>query len=390
MIKKKYKFDHRCLSKVRSIERKKFIKDYNVKSDITVKQKQKKINDKEFNFSKTHSLSFFSGAGGLDIGSILAGVKILSSLDFDKDSIETIKNNNYFKKSDHFCEDIRIFDLKKYNKIIKKNKPDKLILIGGPPCQPFSKAGYWVTHKNRLAEKDPRNMIGQYLNVIQQINPDGFILENVESILHPKNSNVVNEVENFIVKNNYRFIRYRADALNFGVPQKRKRVFFIASKKKIDGEPQITHGKDLKKYERVIDWIYKFDEQKFSEKFESMKNKTYEKEFMQIPPGKNYFELTPRDGHPNPIFETNKKFWSFLLKLDPFGPSWTIPAQPGPWVGPLHWANRRLRVPEIAAIQTFPSDYNFKGSRRSIQKQIGNAVPPILGKEIIKFLTKNL
>ena len=140
----------------------------------------------------------------------------------------------------------------------------------------------------------------------------------------------------------------------------------------------------------MIDWIYKFDLPEYFEQYESMKNKTYEKEFMQIPPGKNYFELTPRDGHPKPIFKTNKKFWSFLLKLDPFKPSWTVPAQPGPWVGPLHWANRRLRVPEIAAIQSFPEDYIFKGSRRSIQKQIGNAVPPLLGKAIINFLCRNI
>ena len=105
---------------------------------------------------------------------------------------------------------------------------------------------------------------------------------------------------------------------------------------------------------------------------------------------KNYFELTKRDNHPNPVFEENKRFWSFLLKLNPFLPSWTIPAQPGPWVGPLHWNNRRLRVPEIAAIQTFPSDYIFYGSRRSIQKQIGNAVPPLLGRAMIDCLVKNL
>ena len=85
-----------------------------------------------------------------------------------------------------------------------------------------------------------------------------------------------------------------------------------------------------------------------------------------------------------------KRFWSFLLKLNPFLPSWTIPAQPGPWVGPLHWNNRRLRVPEIAAIQSFPDDYIFFGNRRSIQKQIGNAVPPILGKAMIDCLIKNL
>ena len=67
-------------------------------------------------------------------------------------------------------------------------------------------------------------------------------------------------------------------------------------------------------------------------------------------------------------FVANKRYWNFLLKLHPLLPSWTIAAQPGPWVGPFHWNNRRLRTSEIAAIQTFPMDYKFVGNRRIIQK----------------------
>jgi DNA (cytosine-5)-methyltransferase 1 len=79
-----------------------------------------------------------------------------------------------------------------------------------------------------------------------------------------------------------------------------------------------------------------------------------------------------------------------LIKVHPNKPSWTIAAQPGPWVGPFHWNNRRLRVPESAAIQTFPEDYHFVGTRRSIQKQIGNAVPSLLGKAVVKHLIFNI
>ena len=79
-----------------------------------------------------------------------------------------------------------------------------------------------------------------------------------------------------------------------------------------------------------------------------------------------------------------------MYKLDPKLPSITIAAQPGPWVGPFHWTNRRLRVPEIAAIQTFPINYNFYGNRRSIQKQIGNAVPVLLARKVFTHLLENL
>jgi len=348
--------------------------------------------------SKIQTIGFFSGAGGLDIGSQLAGAKVISSLDFDRDSVATMKANKYFAHSAHFHKDIKEMYAKDYNKIIKANNPEKLILVGGPPCQPFSKAGYWVTHKNRLGSEDPRNMIGQYLRIVEELQPDGFLLENVESLLHPKNAQAVTDLKEAIDKLGYKFIVYRADALDFGVPQKRKRVFFIASRKGIVGEPIKTHGdeleilvnKNLLPHERVIDWIGKFDTDKYFETEELTTGKTYDEELKQIPPGQNYFALTERSGHPNPKFEANKRFWNFLLKLHPNQPSWTIAAQPGPWVGPFHWNNRRLRVPESAAIQTFPEDYHLVGTRRSIQKQIGNAVPSLLGKAIVKHLISNI
>ncbi len=358
------------------------------------------VNDKVDSIfdSKIQTIGFFSGAGGLDVGAQLAGSKVISSLDFDQDSVETMKQNKYFSHTNHFHKDIQNVDGKSYEQILKDNNPEKLILIGGPPCQPFSKAGYWVTHKNRLGNKDPRNMIGQYLRVVEELKPDGFLLENVESILHPKNKQTVNDLKEVIDKMGYHLIVFRASAHEFGVPQKRKRIFFMASRKKLVGEPTKTHGNAeeieknpmLSPYEKVIDWIGQFDKEIYFEKEEITTGKTYDQELKEIPPGKNYFALTERDCHPNPRFEANKRFWSFLLKLHPELPSWTIAAQPGPWVGPFHWNNRRLRVPEIAAIQTFPLDYKFHGSRRSIQKQIGNAVPSLLGKSMVEYLIKNI
>jgi DNA (cytosine-5)-methyltransferase 1 len=104
--------------------------------------------------------------------------------------------------------------------------------------------------------------------------------------------------------------------------------------------------------------------------------------------GHNYIALSARDGYPEPKFVAGKRYWTSLLKLHPFEPSWTIIASPGHWEGPFHWKNRRLNIKELAAIQTFPEDYEFYGSYRSIHKQIGNAVPPMLGKIIIEELCK--
>lgn len=369
-------------------------------TEVTFEQRGYKVNDKVGTIidSKIQTLGFFSGAGGLDIGAQLAGSKVISSLDFDKDSVATMKSNPYFDHTKHILKNIETVNYHDFSGVLKTNNPEKLIIVGGPPCQPFSKAGYWVTHENRLGSNDPRNMIGQYLRIINEVKPDGFVLENVESLLHPKNIHVAEALEETIDKMGYYFIRYKANAIDFGVPQKRKRVFFIASRKKIVGIPEVTHGdpsmcllnSHIRPHERVIDWIGKFDNSIYFEKEELTLGKTYSDELRAVPPGKNYIALTAKEGYPNPKFEANKRFWTFLLKLHPYYPSWTIAAQPGPWVGPFHWTNRRLRVPEIAAIQTFPEDYNFVGNRRSIQKQIGNAVPSLLGKAIVKHLIKNI
>jgi DNA (cytosine-5)-methyltransferase 1 len=105
-----------------------------------------------------------------------------------------------------------------------------------------------------------------------------------------------------------------------------------------------------------------------------------------IPPGDNYLFFTAKRGHPKPLFEWRKRYWSFLLKLDPEQPSPTIQAQPGPYVGPFHWRNRRLRLPEILRLQSFPDGYEIVGSRRSAQVQVGNAVPPVLAEKVAERL----
>ncbi len=348
--------------------------------------------------SKVVALSLFSGCGGLDIASHMAGVPVIFSLDFDKDSVETLKKNKLFNGAEIHCADVRDFPIQKYKEVLKKHNYKKFILLGGPPCQPFSKAGYWIGNKKRKIEKDPRNMVDEYIRIVRALKPDGFLFENVESLLHPTNKKVIEKLINSIKKLGYDFQVIKALALDYGVSQKRKRIFVIGSKHKFkEGEPKKTHADPseakllgLKPHENVGKFIKKFNTKKYFEPEEVTTKGTYGKHLKLIPPGENYFALTTERGCKNPKFKGNTRFWSFLLKLSPDKPSWTIVAQPGPWVGPFHWNNRRLRVPEIAAIQTFPARYKFYGSRRSIQKQIGNAVPPLMGKAMIGFLKDNL
>ena len=104
-----------------------------------------------------------------------------------------------------------------------------------------------------------------------------------------------------------------------------------------------------------------------------------------IPEGENYLWHTSRKGG-MPLFGWRTRYWSFLLKLAKALPSWTIQAQPGPAIGPFHWDNRLLSVAEMAAIQTFPPGTRFVGSRNSVQRQIGNAVPSLLAEVVARAI----
>ena len=373
--------------------------DKNENGDIVIPYTHKgyDVNNRQIEFrSDIKAISMFSGAGGLDIGAQLAGVKVLSSLDIFEDSVETIRNNKFFKDAVHEVGDIKQLNGTHYEELLSKENPEKLIIIGGPPCQPFSKAGYWVTNEKRNSSEDPRNLIVPYFQMIEDLQPDGFVLENVESILHPSNRRAVETIYENMERLGYKYVVLKINAAEYGIPQKRKRVFFLASKKEIHANLVKTHGSSkeilvnnqLLPYERVIDWIGKFDIPRYycGEKL-AIEGK-WAHELTCVPFGKNYIALSEREHYPNPVFVAGKRYWSSLLKLHPLQPSWTIIASPGHWEGPFHWKNRRLSVRELAAIQTFPDDYIFYGSTYSQHKQIGNAVPPLLAKKVVEELCK--
>ena len=340
-------------------------------------------------------ISIFSGAGGLDLGALKAGATIVACVENDADAAETLRLNKIGGgKSSIIEDDIQNVDFRR----MRSKKPT--ILIGGPPCQPFSKNGYWVKNNNRLIEGDPRNLIGQYLRAVGELRPNAFLFENVESILHPTN---ISTFERFLAKARalgFACTVYRANSADFGVPQKRKRVFVfgVRSTKHAIPQPHQTHGdpekpelmNGFRPHVGVGDLIRKYASSKFHESQEDASSGTYFYELTHVPPGKNYIALSKLKNYRGRKFRSGGRFWNFLQKLHPDAPSITIAAQPGPWVGPFHWKNRRLRIPELAAIQTFPEDYKFFGSRRSVHKQIGNAVPCLLGERMVSHLMEHL
>lgn len=336
-------------------------------------------------------IGIFSGAGGLDVGAKRAGANLIRAVEIDADSVATLRANFPKLRIDHA-------DIAQVQFLEHRDSNQPRILIGGPPCQPFSKNGYWVKSENRLIEKDPRNMVSQFLRAVEEVQPNGFLFENVDSLLHRPNLHVIENFIEAVSALGYRCRLHRANAADYGVPQVRKRIFVFGIRKRgraLLPAPTPTYSATpekfgLRPYNGVGAALKDFESDAYFEPSEITANGTYAAELANVPPGSNYIALSHLEGYKGRTFRRGGRFWNFLHKLHPEQPAITIAAQPGPWVGPFHWTNRRLRVPEISAIQTFPRNYKFIGNRRSIQKQIGNAVPCLLAEAMVRHLIEGL
>ncbi len=337
-------------------------------------------------------ISLYSGAGGLDYGFEAAGFRTGAAVEMDHDCCETLRANRRFPVFEKSIFDVATAEMLEAARS-KRGEID--LVIGGPPCQPFSKSGYWASgDTKRLA--DPRaGTLGAYMRVIEEALPHAFVMENVEGLAYSEKNEGLGFVLGMIEEINRRQrVRYAPAfrvlcAADYGVPQLRYRLFLVAAR---DGQsfafPATTHAEatddtqrsfvELPRYRTAWDAIG--DVVPGDDEDLAMRGK-WAGLLPSIPEGENYLFHTER-GRGMPLFGWRRRFWSFLLKLAKDRPSWTIQAQPGPGTGPFHWENRRLSMRELCRLQTFPDDVNIIGNYRAVHRQVGNAVPSLLAEVI--------
>jgi DNA (cytosine-5)-methyltransferase 1 len=337
--------------------------------------------------AKHQIVSLFTGAGGLDLGLALVGFEPVLCVELDDDSRETLKiNRPSWRLSQR--NDIQSFKPGDLLKQISLRPRELPLLVGGPPCQPFSKAGYWANGDGRRL-KDPRaKTLNAYLRIVDEVLPHAFLLENVAGLAYSGKDEGIRLVEKEIAAINkrhrtkYKVHTVHLNAADYGVPQLRARVFLLAS---IDGADfrmrTPTHGiqKGQQQHRTAWDAIGHLDEDDWSADLNPTGR--WAELLPSLPEGANYLWHTPRNTKKGaePLFGWRTRYWSFLLKLSKRLPAWTIQAEPGPATGPFHWRSRLLSISELSALQTFPVGYLFYGDRRSVQRQIGNAVPSAIG-----------
>lgn len=326
-------------------------------------------------------ISLYTGAGGLDFGFEAAGFQTAVAVEIDPTACETLRRNTSWPvvRGDLFDTPTpRLLEISE----MAPREPD--LVIGGPPCQPFSKSGYWHRGDAKRLDDPRATTLHAFMRVVADALPAAFLLENVPGLAYNGKDEglqllgALTERINREHGTRYRLSVRQLKATDFGVPQVRERVFVVAAR---DGSPfkfpEPTHGEQdlfLKPVTTAWDAIGDLtepesDDLRVTGKWAGL--------LPSIPEGRNYLHHTSRGGG-LPLFGWRRRFWSFLLKLAKNKPSWTIQAQPGPATGPFHWKNRKLSMRELGRLQTFPDDIEIAGSHREVQRQIGNAVPSLL------------
>ncbi len=320
-------------------------------------------------------VDIFCGASGLSTGFSKEGFNILLGVDLFESAIKTFEKNH--PDSQILNKDIQKVTGKEIKKIIGNKKID--VIVGGPPCQGFSMAG-------KRQPNDPRNsLFKEYVRFVKELNPEVFVMENVRGLLSMKNQKgkkVIDIIlDEFKKIGKYKIEWYKVNTADYGVPQKRNRIFIIGYKKKYNFK--FTKKRYNKKGENGL------------KKWVGLKGILQKKEKVD----KKYFYSQKLINGFLRRQKMNKKRkmgfgWQFL---NPNEPSYTISARyyKDGAEALVKYDNsfkegsiRRLTPKECALIQSFPISFKFEGSDNEIYQQIGNAVPPLMAKSIAKSIKR--
>lgn len=321
-------------------------------------------------------VSVFSGVGGIDSGFHDAGFETVFATDIWNVSCESLKLN--FPNADVVCDTIENINFKK----IKEKHGQIEGLVGGPPCPPFSKSRFYRTEKGRgMDDADGFMTVSNYFRAVEELDPKFFLFENVHGFIFKPHKAALEFIESECKRLGYKISYEVMNAADYGVPQTRQRFICIGVKKELEDFvfPEKSHFEkgEGQKWVTCGDILSDIDFE-LEEDIKMQAGSKHKDLLKLVPPGDNYLFFTEERGHPEPVFKWRSRYWSFLLKLSPDRPSWTIQASHSNNMGPFHWNNRFLRISEIKRIQTFKDEYFILGTFRDQWRQVGNAVPPLL------------
>ena len=328
------------------------------------------------------SIELFAGAGGLALGLEIAGFSHIGLIEYNKDAGNTLKENR--PSWNVLIEDVEKITLKDLEKEFNIKKGELDLLSGGAPCQSFSYAG------KQLGIEDTRGtMFYHYATFLKKLRPKMFLFENVRGMLSHNKGKTFSTILDIFKEQGY-IVQYEIlNAVDYSIPQKRERLIVIGIRDDLENKisfqfPQKNPNK------KVLRDVLENVPDSPSVKYSAAKEKIFE----LVPPGGCWKDIEPEIAK-----EYMKNCWyigggktGILRRLSMDEPSLTILTTPQmkqtDRCHPIE--TRPFTVRESARIQSFPDSWKFTGSVSSQYRQIGNAVPVLLGKSIGLELIKSL
>jgi len=359
-------------------------------------------------------VDLFCGAGGLSEGFRQAGFHVLAGSDIDEAAGRTFSDTH--PEAHFFLGPIQTLSIKNLLKASCLKKGELDVLAGGPPCQ-----GYSVYNHQRGVDDPRANLFKEYLRIVKGTQPKWLVMENVTGITSIAGGGIVHEIITGMEKLGYRVEMKTLKAEEFGIPQERRRVFFIATR--TDNPilfPEPTHGPGLSPYVTIYDAIgdlpkigngesgdllpYRMPpktsyQKMLRGKLTQVKNfqaprlsKINEERMAHIPQGGSWrdipLNLLPEGMKRAKRSDHTKRYG----RMHPDGLSCTILTKCD-----VHWGaylhptqNRAITVREAARLQSFPDSFIFQGSKTEQYVQVGNAVPPLLGRKVAETLLTSI
>jgi len=322
-------------------------------------------------------VDLFSGVGGMSLGFENENFKNIFSIDFDKQICDTYRKN--FPYNILLEKDIEKLSKKEILDLTKGNKID--VIIGGPPCQGFSMAG----KMGRTFFDDSRNyLFKEFVRVVEILKPKIFVMENVARVYTHDKGKTRNQIISSFEKLGYNVDCKVLNSGDYGVPQIRKRIFFIGNKLKKENEFPTKNVTEYNTTKNAIDDLPKL----YSGEKSNIPNHEAMNHTEQMLKKMSYIsDGGSRDEIPKEIRPTSGDIRKYI-KYNSNKPSVCVT---GDMRKIFHYSqNRALSVRELARIQSFPDDFIFEGSKISQQQQVGNAVPPLMAQSVAQTIKEML
>ncbi len=364
------------------------------------------------------AVDLFSGCGGISVGLRSAGFEVLAGVDINKKYICSFAKN--FPNAQTITDDITTIPPEKFLERLNLSRGELTLLAGGPPCQGFSKN---VPRKHRYLEDDRNQLIRTYLDYCEALQPKMILMENVAEMRNGFGQAYTQEIEERLKDAGYTVHHTVLNAADYGVPQRRRRAFFMATRLGLTFDtPKRTHVPiDLDKGQSLFDDKHHVTVWEAMGDLPGLRHGEQPEMVQYVSHPQNEFQHKMRQGRQNVTNHIARKMaptqFARLNALEPgqglkdlpielqtkggfsgaygrltkdmISPTitrWVFHPGSGRWGHPVDI--RTLSIREIARIQSFPDSFVFEGSFTDQAGQLGNAVPPVLAEVVVNHMMR--